>query len=85
MADGPDQIELAAENAADDWEQLIDPVTAPLEKLVDRSGSLEAIRDGLAELVDRMDVGPIQERLARGTFSARLAGDASIGREVAEG
>lgn len=84
MPDGPDHIELAAENAVDDWERLIDPVTAPIEKLVDRAGSLEQVRDGLAELVDRMDVGAIQEQLAKGLFSARLAGDSSVGREAAE-
>ena len=83
MPTSPDEIELAAEAATEDWQDLTDPLTLPIEKLVDRAGSLAEVRDGLLELAGAMDVAPVHERLSQAIFSARLGGDAAVGQETA--
>lgn len=77
-----DAIGDAAEQATAAWEGLIEPMTVPIEQLVDRSQSLVQIRDGLAGLAAKLDVEPMRDRLAQALFSGRLGGDAAIGRET---
>lgn len=79
----PDKIELAAEELAQGWPNLVDSLTTPIERLVDRSGSLGQVRDGLAALIEESDVEPMRTALAQAAFAARLSGDADIGRETA--
>ena len=75
--DGRDSIdELADQLADDDWEPLMAPVVEQLERLIGDEDDLAAIRARVPELVGRIDMNRLAERLARGRFAARLAGDA---------
>jgi phage gp29-like protein len=77
-------MEIAADEAAEDWDRLVSPMTDPIIALIDRAGSLEEIRSGLLAVEGVMNATDLREELARGLFSARLAGDASVGRETEE-
>lgn len=79
-----DPIEVAAEESVEDWRALVGGLTDPIEQLVDGAASLEEVRDGLAGLIEKTDVEPLREQLARATFAGRLAGDAAIGNETGE-
>lgn len=79
-----DAIAAAAAGATSDFEPLLEPILAPIEQLLGDAGSLDEVRDRLAEATDGMDVDGIRELLAQASFAARLAGDAAIGRETGE-
>ena len=82
IAEDPDEIALAAESATDDWRPIVEPLTGPVEAMVDGAQSLEALREQLAAAIDAIDVEGLRERLARATFGARLAGDADVGQAM---
>lgn len=73
--DERDGIEIAADEALDDWERLMRGVTGPIEQLVDGAASLEDIRAGLVASLEQMDATALTEILARAGFGARLQGD----------
>jgi len=60
--------------AGDGWEPLMAEMADPVRRLVAEAESMEALRDGLAELL-RADPDKLAERLAQSAFAARLAGD----------
>ncbi len=74
-----DPIDVATDEALDDWELLITPLLGPVEALVASSATLEQVRDGLSATIGQMDVEAVRELLARTGFGARLAGDADLG------
>lgn len=71
----PDGIELAAEEALSDWEELIEPAIAPIEGMIADAASLEEVRERLAGEIEAMDVTAFREMLAQSTFGSRLLGD----------
>lgn len=75
--DGParDPIDAAADEALDDWEELVTPLLAPVRAAVADAADLQALRRGLTAAIDRMDVDDLTELLARAQFGARLAGN----------
>lgn len=70
-----DPIDSAADEALDDWEELVSPLLAPVRAIVDRAPDLATLQRSLAAAIDRMDVSELTELLARAQFGARLAGD----------
>jgi len=67
-----DQLEALASGR---WERILPSMLQPAAELVHGANSLEAIREGLVDLVQRMPVEDLQEMVARSTFTARLAGN----------
>lgn len=70
-----DAIDVSANDAAGDWEELVGPVTAGLEAEIAAAQDLEQVRAILARRFDDMDVTALQDQLARAVFAARLAGE----------
>jgi len=61
--------------AGDGWEADMEPVIRPILDAADQADSLEAFRDQLPALLERMDAGPMTRRLAQARYQARLAGE----------
>jgi phage gp29-like protein len=72
-----DSIDALAEALADEWEPVLEPVVGGLRAALDEAPSLEAFRDRLPALIAGLDLNRLAERLARGRFASRLAGDAA--------
>lgn len=66
--------ELTAELG--NWEEVVQPIADPVERLLAECESLEEFGARLPELLERMDDSELVARLATLTFKARGAGDA---------
>ena len=73
-----DQIDHLVDQVADEWEEVMEPMVAPVRELLADAGSLEEARDRLAELISTMDTSALEEVLLRAGFPARLAGRLEI-------
>ena len=71
-----DGIDHTAAAAADDWQQQLDPMLAPLQKLIAEATSLEDLQAKLAIALPVMNADALIERMAIEAFMARGAGDA---------
>lgn len=80
-----DPLDAAAEEALGDWEAMMTPVLAPIEQLLEGGGSLEAMRDRLAENIAAMDVSAFAARLGQAGFVAFLHGHAQAEADSSEG
>ena len=72
----PELDEIEAEELAE-WEEQMEPVIAPLRKLVLSVNSFEELERRLPEVLGEMDVNRIALALARAFFKARGLGDAT--------
>ncbi len=70
-----DAVDGAVADGLDDWEALMTPVLDPVRAVVAKASSMEDVRRGLIDAIERMDVTELTERLAQAGFGARLAGD----------
>ena len=66
---------LAEALAGGAWEPLLGPVVKPIRQLLDEGGSLEEVRDRLAEVLAAEGTEAMTEHLARVLFQGRLAGE----------
>jgi phage gp29-like protein len=75
-----DALDELTRNAIEDsgWERLMEPVVRPIAELADQVGSLEELRERLAELVRTMDTEQLVEMLSRNAFAARVGGELEI-------
>ena len=69
-----DEITRAADDAADKWEELLDPILQPLIEVAEKSSSFEEFQKALPDAIRRSDDAPFIEALERRSFSARLSG-----------
>jgi phage gp29-like protein len=77
LAEGErDSLDELADALADEWEPVIEPAFDALRQGLDEAPSLDAFRDRLPEILAGLDLDALAQRLARGRFAARLAGDA---------
>jgi hypothetical protein len=60
----------------------MDGLLSPIDALAREVGTLEAFRDRLPEVIGQMDAQAVAELLARGMFSAYVAGRAVPGKSV---
>jgi phage gp29-like protein len=74
----PDPIDRLIEDVVGDGEWIAAPIMAGLNDLMASAATLEEVRDRLAEAVAGMDVGKLEDLLARSTFNVRLAGAAGV-------
>ena len=76
-AQSPDAMETAVDRLIgnDGWEPLIEPLIAPLRRILDAAYSHDALRAALDEVetFDAMDTDPLAARLARAAASARIS------------
>jgi len=70
----PDAIAMTAEEALGDWEALTAPLLDPVDALIGDCATLGELQSRLAEAMGSMDPAAFTEQLARGLFSARIAG-----------
>ena len=77
-AAGRDSLDGLADASLDDWEEMATALVGPIEALISDCGSIEEAQRRLTEALATMDAGKVAERLARASFSARLAGVADV-------
>ncbi|MBI1407308.1 MAG: DUF935 family protein [Caulobacter sp.] len=70
----PDPIDLLIGDVVGDGEWVTSPLADDLDAFLAEAGGIEQARARLAEAMASMDVTELTERLARASFSARLAG-----------
>lgn len=79
-----DVIDAAAEEALSDWEELLDPVIAPIEEMLAGATSLQEFRE---MLVDSLEAGEADDALTayfeRGGIAAHLQGERDVQDEIA--
>ena len=73
--DEQDAIAALIEAAAGEWEEMGDPIMAPVRELIANAGTMEEIRDGLAGVIGDMEPAAFAEVLAKAGFAARIAGE----------
>ncbi|WP_300335619.1 DUF935 domain-containing protein [Accumulibacter sp.] len=74
-----DALEELAERMGDDWQPTVDGLLTPIDDLAHQVSTLEEFRDRLPEAIAQMDAQAVAELLARGLFSAYVAGRAVPG------
>ena len=80
-AAGPakDTFDVFAEDMAAEWEQVTDPLVAPIEQLAAECKDLQEFQTRLPELIEKMDAAKLTAALAKGQFAAavwgRIGGD----------
>lgn len=80
-AAGPtkDAFDVFAEDLAAEWEQVTDPLVAPIEQLAAECKTLEEFQQRLPEVIGQMDAAKLTAALAKGQFAAavwgRIGGD----------
>jgi phage gp29-like protein len=72
-----DEIDLLQAKLDSGWEEVLDPMVAPLVKLAETAGSFEAFQAGLEEALKDADPGELARALGPMLFKARGLGDAS--------
>jgi phage gp29-like protein len=70
----PDALALTTEEALGDWEAMITPLLDPVDDLIGDCDTVEQLQSRLAEAMATMDTEAFTQDLARGLFSARVAG-----------
>lgn len=74
-----DAFDVFAEDLASEWEQVTDPLVAPIEQLAAECKDLQEFQARLPELIEKMDAAKLTAALAKGQFAAavwgRLGGD----------
>lgn len=77
----PDFIDLTADEALSDWEELMPALIDPIAAKLEAAPSVEAAREILIEMLEDMDVTAIAELIARGGIAAHLQGELEVQRE----
>jgi phage gp29-like protein len=70
-----DALDELEQEAMGDWQQQMQPVIDPIQKLANECENYEEFQARLPELQDKMDSTKIIEELAKQTFKARGLGD----------
>jgi len=77
-----DAIDHLVDEALGDWEPLMSPIAAQLQALLNdaaaKGETAQQLLDRLPQLLAELDVGPLQEDLARTAFAARLGANAGL-------
>lgn len=77
-----DALDDLVDDALSDWQPvmsaLVEPLMAEIDKALASGESLQSFRDRLPRIAKQMDDAPLAERVARATFTARLAGEADL-------
>lgn len=74
---GGDYLDELEADALQDWEEQLQPIMDPLEKLLQASNSYQAFVDGLPAVLEEMDPAEVIQRLATANLKARGLGDAT--------
>lgn len=70
------EVDRLASDYADDWREVMPPITDPLLSLARSCGSFEELLERLPQAARKMDSSALADRLARATAIARGLGDA---------
>lgn len=73
-----DGIDDLVKTALEEWQDLVEPMVDGVQQLAAEVGSLEELRDRLAEAIQRMPVDRLAESLARSQTFSRMAGELEI-------
>ena len=77
-APAPSEVDRIGAEYAAEWEPQLGPILAPIFEAVANATSLEALRDQLPELYDKMDTSEFERRLRAATAIARGLGDTGV-------
>lgn len=78
--DNGNELDALIDDALSDWQADLKPILTQLETLFNNAQNYEAIANGLDDLIAKLDVGPIADRLAKLAMKARGLGDISDGQ-----
>jgi phage gp29-like protein len=70
----PDALDALSAAMADDWEEVMDDLAAPVQAALASAASLDEFRDMLDTTLAQTDPAKLVELLARGQFAARIWG-----------
>lgn len=73
-ADG-DAISAAASEAADEWQEVLNPLLAEIDKAIEEATTVEDLNQRLLELSATLPIDGVAQKLATAAFSARFAGN----------
>ncbi len=77
-----DQVDALVDDMLSDWRPLmapmVEPLLAELRNAIAAGESAQQFAARLPELLERMDATPLGERISRGSFVARLAGESNL-------
>jgi phage gp29-like protein len=79
-----DALDQLAELMGDEWRPTMDGLLSPIDRLAGQVGTLEEFRNRLPEVIGQMDAQAVADLLARGLFSAYVAGRAVPGKTIEE-
>ncbi|MCT7668170.1 DUF935 domain-containing protein [Shinella kummerowiae] len=79
-ADERSELDVLVDDALGEWEEDLEPILKPLQRLVERSTSYAQLEAGLDDLIAKMDAGPLADRLGKLMMIARGLGDSGDGR-----
>lgn len=79
-ADQRSEMDVLVDEALSHWEEDLEPILKPLQRLIERSTSYAQIEAGLDDMIAKMDTGPLADRLAKLMMIARGLGDSGDGR-----
>ncbi len=74
----PDIIEQLAGDMAGDYEEIMNPIIAELQAAMQDAGSFEELEQSLLEVVEKLKMNPVAEKISRAVFAARIAGNVGI-------
>lgn len=73
--DSPDAIDRLVEDELAGWEEVMDPVRARIQQVLDESATAEDFLARLPELAVELPLERLQEMLGRALFAARASGE----------
>jgi phage gp29-like protein len=79
----PDSIDLAVSEELGDWQGMVNPMLAPVKRLLSECDSFDEFMKRLPEVIPAQDASKMVDHLAKMMFAARLAGEA--GAPLADG
>lgn len=81
-AAGRDALDELAARMGDEWQPTLDGLLTPIDRLANEAKTLQEFRDRLPEVIGQMDTAAVADLLARGMFSAYVAGRAVPGKPI---
>lgn len=71
----PDAIGALADDLAGDWQEIMNPLEALLQKALKASSSYEDFSNNLLSLASELDMEPMTDKVSKAIFAARIAGN----------
>lgn len=74
----PDMIDALADDMSKDWEEIMNPIVAEIEAAIQDAETFEELNTKLLDVIAKMKMDPVVEKVARAIFAARIAGNLEL-------